>query len=67
MSRPLDTWRVCGRPVRDGQKDRGCTCKPNDPSPWLVDKALDRLAHEKEETGAPRSPRTAPGHHREPR
>lgn len=66
MSRPLDTWRICGNRLND-KPGKGCTCKPNDPSPWLADKALARLADEKEETGAPRSPRTAAGHRREPR
>lgn len=57
---PLDTWRICGRRI-----DRGCTCKPNDPTPDRAAKALARMAAEqtKEDTvpHAPHAARRAAG------
>lgn len=46
MTRPLDTWRVCGHRVNDHSGDRGCTCKPQDPSSRLAQTAVARLADE---------------------
>jgi hypothetical protein len=48
MSRPFDTWRLCGHRVDHRAEGHGCTCKVYDPTPWLADKASARLAREKE-------------------
>lgn len=42
MTRPADVWRVCGRPLTDGE-GRGCTCAPNDPTRRAAEKAVARL------------------------
>lgn len=43
MTRPTDTWLICGRPVLPESAGSGCTCAPNDPTRRLAEKALDRL------------------------
>lgn len=44
MSRPLDTWRLCGRPFDEHADDRGCTCTPNDPTRRRAADAHERLS-----------------------
>lgn len=60
-------WRICGKPVRDHDKNRGCTCGPQDPTPWLAREAIDRLGPDdrEEDTGDDqRSPQPAPARRR---
>lgn len=59
MTRPVDVWRVCGRPVTGGD-GRGCTCTTS-PNRWTAQRAIDRLESEK---GGP--VQHAPRHPREP-
>ncbi len=55
---PVDTWLVCGLPVRDDAPRRGCTCTVIDPTPLRASRAMARLAstHPREEA----EPVTAP-------
>ncbi|MBP2370694.1 hypothetical protein [Pseudonocardia parietis] len=41
-ARPINTWRVCGRPVTD-EPNSGCTCPGHGPSLRDAAAALHRL------------------------